>query len=172
MAFTPDLVVGVYVGKDIPEQMANETGSTSAVPIVLDFMQTVLTDETPVPFRIPDGMTLSPVNRDTGEPSFIGAPNVILEAFRPGTEPQIGSLDRTIRIGSGGDTFGSGFFGSGSGLAGERPPQSNVDSQVPALEDGVPTADIPVSDPLDPDLIVPPEEELKEEEEDLEDGLY
>lgn len=172
MAFTPDLVVGVYVGKDIPEQMANETGSTSAVPIVLDFMQTVLTDETPVPFRIPDGMTLSPVNRDTGEPSFIGAPNVILEAFRPGTEPQIGSLDRTIRIGSGGDTFGSGFFGSGSGLAGERPSQSNVDSQVPALEDGVPTADIPVSDPLDPDLIVPPEEELKEEEEDLEDGLY
>ena len=29
MAFTPDLVVGVYVGKDTPQQMANETGSTS-----------------------------------------------------------------------------------------------------------------------------------------------
>ncbi len=111
LAFTPDLVVGVYIGLDTPRQMALETGSSSAVPIVLDFMQEVLKDEPKVPFRIPDGLTLSPVNRDTGEPSFIGAPNVILEAFRPGTEPTLGSLSETVRFGSGTDTFGGGTFG-------------------------------------------------------------
>jgi len=31
MGFSPDLVVGVYVGMDTPEQMGRETGSSSAV---------------------------------------------------------------------------------------------------------------------------------------------
>ena len=106
MGFTPDLVVGVYVGVDTPMQMARETGSTSAVPIALDFFQEVLEDEPVVPFRIPDGLPLSPVNRDTGEPSYLGAENVILEAFRPGTEPTLGGLSQTVRFGSGSDSLG------------------------------------------------------------------
>ena len=162
MAFTPDLVVGVYVGMDTPRQMAFETGSSSAVPIVLDFMTEILENEPPVPFRIPDGLTLAPVNRDTGEPSFIGAPNVILEAFRPGTEPQVGSLDRTIRIGSGGDTFGSGFFGSGSDrLDGSIPPDLGEGPPFPDPEDN-------------PEAIVETPEPQSEPEpaEDLDDGLY
>ena len=117
MGFTPDLVVGVYVGVDTPKQMGRESGSSSAVPIALDFMQEVLKDEPVVPFRIPDGLTLSPVNRDTGEPSFLGAENVILEAFRPGTEPQLGGLERTVRFGSGSDTFGGTVFGGGTAPA-------------------------------------------------------
>lgn len=167
MAFTPDLVVGVYVGKDTPQQMAYETGSSSATPIVLDFMTEVLENEPMVPFRIPDGLTLSPVNRDTGEPSFIGAPNVILEAFRPGTEPQVGSLDTTIRYGSGNDTFGSGFFGSG--------PDRLDDTIPPNLGEELP---FPQGDPIiDPDATIdtpttPVETPDPEPEEDLDDGLY
>ena len=111
MGFSPDLVVGVYVGVDTPEQMGRETGSSSAVPIVKDFLETVLADQPKVPFRIPDGVTLAPVNRSTGEPTYIGAPDFILEAFKPGTEPTVGGLERTIRVGSGTDTLG-GFFGS------------------------------------------------------------
>ena len=111
MGFSPDLVVGVYVGMDTPEQMGRETGSSSAVPIVKDFLETVLKDQSKVPFRIPDGVTLAPVNRTTGEPSYIGAPDFILEAFKPGTEPTVGGLSRTIRVGSGTDSLG-GFFGS------------------------------------------------------------
>ena len=168
MAFTPDLVVGVYVGKDTPQQMAYETGSSSAVPIVLDFMTEVLENEPPVPFRIPDGLTLAPVNRDTGEPSFIGAPNVILEAFRPGTEPQVGSLDSTIRYGSGGDTFGSGFFGSGP---------DELDGTVPPdLGEGPPFPDDElVAGPVegsDVEIERPTETPEPEPEEDLDDGLY
>lgn len=165
MAFTPDLVVGVYVGKDTPQQMGYETGSSSAAPIVLDFMTEVLENEPPVPFRIPDGLTLAPVNRDTGEPSFIGAPNVILEAFRPGTEPKVGSLDTTIRMGSGSDTFGSGFFGSGQ----DRSPQPGFGDTPPFPEDG------PLIDP-DAELELPTETPVEtpvpEPEEDLDDGLY
>jgi len=107
MGFSPDLVAGVYVGMDNPEQMGKETGSSSAAPIFRDFMREALKAKPKVPFRIPEGVTLSPVNRDTGEPSFIGAPNFILEAFRPGTEPKIGALKSNIRVGSGSDSFGS-----------------------------------------------------------------
>jgi len=112
MGFSPDLVVGVYIGVDTPEQMGRETGSSSAVPIVQDFLGTVLKDQPKVPFRIPDGVTLAPVNRSTGEPTFIGAPEFILEAFRPGTEPSVGGLRSTIGFGSGGNTLGGGLFGS------------------------------------------------------------
>ncbi len=114
MSFTPDLVTGVYVGLDTPQQMARETGSSSAAPIALYFWEEVLKNEPVVPFRIPDGITLSPVNRDTGEPSYIGAPNFILEAFRPGTEPTLGALTDTVRFGSGSDSFGTNFFGGGA----------------------------------------------------------
>ncbi len=128
MGFSPDLVVGVYVGIDTPEQMGRETGSSSAVPIVKDFLETVLRDQAKVPFRIPDGVTLAPVNRVSGEPSYIGAPDFILEAFKPGTEPSVGGLRRTIRVGSGTDSFG-GFFGS------TVPDTTTVDTPTPADED-------------------------------------
>lgn len=107
MGFSPDLVVGVYIGMDTPEQMGNETGSSAAAPVVTDFMREVLADIPKVPFRIPEGVTLAPINRTTGEPSYIGAPDFILEAFRPGTEPSLGGLSNTIRVGSGSDVFGS-----------------------------------------------------------------
>ena len=111
MGFSPDLVVGVYVGMDTPEQMGRETGSSSAAPIVKDFFETVLKSQSKVPFRIPDGVTLAPVNRSTGEPTYIGAPDFILEAFKPGTEPSVGELRKKVGFGSGSDSLG-GFFGS------------------------------------------------------------
>lgn len=166
MAFTPDLVTGVYVGKDTPARMANETGSSSAVPIVLDFLQEVLEGEPAVPFRIPDGLTLAPVNRDTGEPSFIGAPNVILEAFRPGTEPKVGALDTTIRIGSGSDTFGSGFFGTQADRLDDTIPPNLGEGPPIQTPDGLD----PLAPPL-PDNNIPTDPE-PEPVEDLEDGLY
>jgi len=113
MGFSPDLVAGVYVGMDNPEQMGLETGSSAASPIFTDFMEAALKDQPKVPFRIPEGVTLSPVNRNTGEPSYIGAPDFILEAFRPGTEPTVGELKSTIRIGSGSDSFGNYDFDLG-----------------------------------------------------------
>ena len=113
MGFSPDLVAGVYVGMDTPEQMGIETGSSAASPIFTDFMEAALKGQAKVPFRIPEGVTLSPVNRNTGEPSYIGAPDFILEAFRPGSEPTVGELKSTIRVGSGSDSFGNYDFDFG-----------------------------------------------------------
>lgn len=114
MGFSPDLVAGVYVGMDTPEQMGVETGSSAASPIFVDFMAEALKNKAKVPFRIPEGVTLSPVNRDTGEPSYIGAENFILEAFRPGTEPRLGQLQSRIRVGDGSDSFGAYDYDFGS----------------------------------------------------------
>jgi len=113
MGFSPDLVAGVYVGMDTPEQMGIETGSSAAAPIFTDFMAEALKASPKVPFRIPEGVTLAPVNRNTGEPSYIGAPDFILEAFRPGSEPTVGALKSTIRVGSGSDSFGNYDFDFG-----------------------------------------------------------
>ena len=115
MGFSPDLVAGVYVGMDNPAQMGGETGSSASAPIFVDFMAEALKNQPKLPFRIPEGVTLAPVNRNTGEPSYIGAPDFILEAFRPGTEPRIGGLASTIRVGSGTDSFGSYGYDFGSG---------------------------------------------------------
>ena len=112
MGFSPDLVAGVYVGFDTPETMGREAGGVVAAPIFKAFMGEVLADAPVVPFRIPEGVSLAPVNRDTGEPSFIGAENYILEAFRPGSEPGIGSASSPIGFGS--SSVGSPLFGGGS----------------------------------------------------------
>jgi len=106
MGFSPDLVAGVYVGYDTPRSLANESGGKVAAPIFRDFMGDVLKGKPKVPFRIPEGITLAPVNRDTGEPSFIGAPNYILEAYRSGTEPGLSGFGSSIRVG--GDSYAIG----------------------------------------------------------------
>lgn len=126
MGFSPDLVAGVYVGMDNPEQMGRETGSSSAAPIFRDFMREALKNKPKVPFRIPEGVTLSPVNRDTGEPSYIGAPDFILEAFRPGTEPRIGELKSNIRYGDGSDSFGSYDYG----FEGEQDDSKSLEEEI------------------------------------------
>lgn len=184
VGFSPDLVVGVYVGIDTPEQMGFETGSSSAVPIVQDFLTEALKDTTPVPFRIPEGVTLAPVNRDTGETSYIGAPNFILEAFRPGTEPSIGGLSSTIRVGSGTDTLSSYGIGFGNtdvdtdvseeeGLdsAAVDDPDVEGSTPIPVAERVIEGANpiVPVSDD---DSGVEKHDDKEPEPEPIDDGLY
>ena len=131
MGFSPDLVTGVYVGYDNPKPLAGEAGGTVAAPIFRDFMEIALEDEPIVPFRIPEGVTLVPVNKTTGEPSYIGAPDFILEAFRAGTEPRLGDLSNTIRVGGGRDSF----FGGGIDFGDEDTGDTNLDSRESSGED-------------------------------------
>ena len=88
VGFGPDLVVGVYVGFDTPHQLGNgEAGGRVAAPIARDFLAEALGNYPVAPFRVPEGVRLVPVHHDSGEPGALGQPGVILEAFRPGTEP-------------------------------------------------------------------------------------
>ena len=89
VGFASDLVVGVYVGFDRPRTLGHaETGSSVAAPVFGAFMREAL-DRTPAaPFRIPPGMSFLRVGRTSGKPAEPGEADIILEAFKPGTEPR------------------------------------------------------------------------------------
>ncbi len=88
VGFSPDLVCGVFVGFDKPTPMGHGmTGGLLAAPIFTEFMKVALKDEPPKEFQAPPGIQLIPVDRRTGLRAQPGDPNVILEAFKPGTAP-------------------------------------------------------------------------------------
>ncbi len=88
VGFSPDLVVGVFVGFDTPRSLGrNEEGASVAVPIFRDFMADALKDEKAIPFRIPEGVRLVRVDPVSGQLAQAGASNTILEAFRQGSFP-------------------------------------------------------------------------------------
>jgi penicillin-binding protein 1A len=90
IGFTPNLVVGTYVGYDEPKSLGkHEQGATVAVPIVKEFMAGALADQPPVPFKTPPGLRLVRVDATTGEPASPGSGNAIWEAYLPGTEPGV-----------------------------------------------------------------------------------
>jgi penicillin-binding protein 1A len=88
LGYSPDLVVGVFVGYDTPTPMGRfQTGGKVAAPIFGAFMQQALADTPPAPFRVPPGIKLVRVDLRTGLRASADDPNSIMEAFKPGEEP-------------------------------------------------------------------------------------
>lgn len=88
IGFSPDLVVGVFIGFDDPKPLGRkETGSSVTVPVFKDFMEVALQDASPTPFRVPPGVRQVLINADNGTRTKPGDDRVIWEAFLPGTEP-------------------------------------------------------------------------------------
>jgi penicillin-binding protein 1A len=89
VGFSPDLVVGLYVGYDKPRSLGrNAQGGHTAGPIARDFMKFALADKPAVPFRIPAGIKLIRVDAKSGMRAGPGeGGKTILEAFKPGTAP-------------------------------------------------------------------------------------
>lgn len=87
VGYSPDLVVGVYVGYDTPKPMGKSaTGGQIAAPIFGNFMKMALGGKK-VPFRAPPGIRTIPVNRYTGLRASPGDKDVIWEVFKPDEEP-------------------------------------------------------------------------------------
>ena len=105
VGYTPDLVVGLYLGFDQPRSLGNgATGGGLAAPIFKEFMAEVLEAKEPVAFRVPEGMNRIAINRTTGKRAGQGEEVVIMEAFKPGTGPAdsywvigLGSLENEER---------------------------------------------------------------------------
>ncbi|WP_290542662.1 penicillin-binding protein 1A [Aestuariivirga sp.] len=98
IGFTPDMVVGCYVGFDNPKPMGKgRTGGELVAPIVADFMKLALKDKPATPFRVPRAIELIPIDAKSGKRGIFGQPGVILDAFKPGDEPP----DSTKIIGEG-----------------------------------------------------------------------
>ncbi|MFC4626197.1 penicillin-binding protein 1A [Daeguia caeni] len=88
VGFTPDLVVGVFMGYDTPAPLGRgNTGGGLAAPVFKSFMEQALAGTPKVDFRVPEGMTVIAINRKTGMRTSPGDPNLIMEAFKPGTGP-------------------------------------------------------------------------------------
>jgi penicillin-binding protein 1A len=88
IGFTPNLVVGLYMGYDKPQTLGKgATGGGLAAPVFKEFMGEALKDVPIVDFQVPEGMKLIAINRKTGMQANEGEPGVIMEAFKPGTGP-------------------------------------------------------------------------------------
>jgi penicillin-binding protein 1A len=88
VGFSPDLVVGVFIGYDKPRPMGKgQTGGVLAAPIFTEFMKVALKDAPPKEFQTPPGLELIPIDRRTGLRALGEGGDVILEAFKPGTAP-------------------------------------------------------------------------------------
>jgi penicillin-binding protein 1A len=89
IGFSPDLVIGIYVGYDKPRNLGKgASGGHTAAPIARDFMKLALADKPAIPFRVPAGIKLIRVDAKTGMRAGPGdGGRTILEAFKPGTAP-------------------------------------------------------------------------------------
>jgi penicillin-binding protein 1A len=77
VGFTPDLVVGTFIGFDDNRPLGHgETGSSAALPVFIEFMQNALKDTPKTEFKPP-------------KTAKFGMVNGIREAFKPGTEPAV-----------------------------------------------------------------------------------
>jgi penicillin-binding protein 1A len=94
IGFAPDLAVGAFVGFDKPRTLGRrDTGSNVAAPLFKSFMAEALKDQPEIPFRAPPGIMHVRINAETGTLARPGDKNVILEVFKPGTEPTEASQD-------------------------------------------------------------------------------
>jgi penicillin-binding protein 1A len=141
IGFTPDLVVGAYMGFDNPSPMGHgETGGNVSAPVVREFFKIALADQPPSSFRAPPGIKLVRVNLKTGLPAAPGDPKAIMEAFKPSQDPlgavatdNAGSPDGLAaeEYGQAGPT--PPIPGVAPGGGGPPPPPSRVSQKPPAV---------------------------------------
>ncbi len=126
IGYTPDLVVGVFLGYDNPRPMGKgQTGGQLAAPIFGDFMKEALADQPPVPFRQPPGIKLVRINLKTGLRAGPGDPQAIMEAFKPNEEPD----DAYSVIGF--TNIGAETTAATGGRDAYNPPQNSVSPGAP-----------------------------------------
>lgn len=100
IGFTPELVAGIYVGYDKPRTMGTVTGGTFAAPIFTEFMKEALKGTPVTDFTVPPGMDEEWISPTSGVKASPGD-SAILEAFKPGTGPNL----QTSVIGVDGGSF-------------------------------------------------------------------
>ena len=92
IGFTPDLVIGVYVGYDQPKSLGyKQTGSNVAVPIFKKFAEKININKFKKPFRIPSGISFVRIDPNTGMIS--NKKESISEPFVLGSEPYSGTIN-------------------------------------------------------------------------------
>lgn len=82
-AYTPDLVVGTYIGHDTPQPLGYmEGGSHVALPPIILCIEKALQNFPNKPFKVPPGMKLVRMKEMTGKPAQPGDTGVIYEVLK------------------------------------------------------------------------------------------
>ncbi|MDF2232538.1 penicillin-binding protein 1A [Albimonas sp. CAU 1670] len=105
IAFTPNMVAGCYIGYDNPRPMGRGAyGATMCGPVIKAFMAEAMKDRPHLDFHVPPGAVMAKIDRGSGRrlSDDASGPGVVVEAFHPGEEPQIGEY-------SGGRVIDGGF---------------------------------------------------------------
>jgi penicillin-binding protein 1C len=97
VGFTPDRIVGVWVGNADNTPMRDTSGVTGAGPIFHDVMVEALRGIDPVPFARPAGITDAVICSLSGKLPTPECPQVMTEHFIAGTEPtELDDIHRRI----------------------------------------------------------------------------
>lgn len=144
VGYSPDLVVGTYIGFDQPKSLGEtETGGSSAVPIAKQFFEAALKDKPSKPFKIPPGLSRVRVNPLTGDVADPSDKRAIWESFLPGTEPVPGEarpvLDGSGRVGGAGGWSDGELSGAVLGTI----PDTGAPTGAPILGPVTPAAPVP-----------------------------
>ncbi len=95
IGFSPDFVMGVYVGYDNSISLGDEeTGSRTALPIFVSAMKNILKDKADIPFRVPENIEFIKIDNKTGQkPNLSSDKNdIIFEAFKINSDKTIDNL--------------------------------------------------------------------------------
>jgi penicillin-binding protein 1A len=88
VGYTPRFISGVWVGFDNGLTLGKgETGSRTASPIWLGFMDAILKDKPVRVFQVPEGVVFAKIDAKTGLLPIPESRNTIFECFKEGTVP-------------------------------------------------------------------------------------
>ncbi|MEO0347764.1 MAG: penicillin-binding transpeptidase domain-containing protein, partial [Pseudomonadota bacterium] len=83
VAFTPDVVVGVYIGYDQPKELGRSVYSaTHAVPVVKEFIKSAMANVKEAEHRIPSGVEFKLTDYQSGKVASKKSSNIIAEVFK------------------------------------------------------------------------------------------
>jgi penicillin-binding protein 1A len=92
VGFDPNITVGVWMGNDEKKPIGyNETGTTAALPMWMDFMKVYIDTygnrDNPPKFESPGNIVFMTVDRMTGDVASPESGSLVNEAFISGTQP-------------------------------------------------------------------------------------
>ena len=83
VGFTSKLVVGVYVGLDVPKPLGRyETGAKTALPIFKDFVKKAIKKKDARPFKVADNIIMMVIDRFSGQKPSFTSKETIVEVFK------------------------------------------------------------------------------------------